>query len=73
MEMEVATTYSERRLIREELQRLEVEGVSLDPATKCRCECGNVHYRKRVANENQQPITKAMVTNDRDGTGELDR
>ena len=44
-----STTYSERRLIRERLQREEVEGVSLDPATKCICpNCNQVHYKRKV-------------------------
>jgi hypothetical protein len=40
-------TYSERKLIRERLQREEIQGVSLDAATKCICHCGQVHYRKK--------------------------
>lgn len=53
-------TYSTRREIREELQRREVEGVSLDPATKCRCSCGDIHYRKREeANEQNRLSSNA--------------
>ena len=45
-------TLSDRRRIREQLEREQAEGVSLDPAVKCKCICGNVHYRKREeANE----------------------
>jgi hypothetical protein len=40
-------TYSTQREIREELLRQEAEGVSLDPAVKCRCDrCGAVHYKR---------------------------
>jgi hypothetical protein len=40
-------TYSTRREIREELQRQEAEGVSLDPDVKCICDhCGAVHYKR---------------------------
>jgi hypothetical protein len=47
-------TYSERRKIREEIQRLEQEGVSLDPAIKCRCACGNVHYKLRGSSNGKE-------------------
>lgn len=41
------TTYSERRRIREEIERSEVQGESLDPATKCICDrCGAIHYKR---------------------------
>jgi hypothetical protein len=48
-----ATTYSERKKMREELQRQEVEGVIIDPAAKCKCDrCGQIHFRPRKeANE----------------------
>lgn len=39
---------SERRRIREELQRTEASGFSVDPADKCKCDkCGRVHYIPR--------------------------
>lgn len=41
-------TYSDRRRVREALQREEVEGESLDPAMKCKCsECGQVHFKPK--------------------------
>jgi hypothetical protein len=47
-EMNSELTYSTRREIREELQRQEAEGVSLDPAVKCICpNCNQVHYRSK--------------------------
>jgi hypothetical protein len=50
-------SYSERRVIREELQREDVEGVSLDPALKCVCpNCNSVHYKAK-----QEEVKPARV------------
>ena len=47
-------TYAERRRIREDLQRAEQEGESLDPAIKCRCpHCNQVHYKRKEPNDLQ--------------------
>lgn len=41
-------SFSERRRIREQLQRSNEDGVSLDPAIKCKCpDCGSVHYKPK--------------------------
>jgi uncharacterized OB-fold protein len=41
-------SYSERRKIREELERSDLQGESLDPTIKCKCrDCGIVHFRPR--------------------------
>lgn len=48
-------TYSDRRKIREEIQQSDAEGFSVDPAIKCKCSCGNVHYRKRDETNAETP------------------
>lgn len=41
-------SFSERRRIREELERSQANGFSVDPADKCKCpECGIVHFKPR--------------------------
>jgi len=45
-------SYTERRRIREELERSEVQGLNLDPTVRCKCDrCGAVHYRPKERNE----------------------
>jgi hypothetical protein len=56
MKMISELTYSTRREIREELLRQEAEGVSLDPAVKCRCDrCGAIHYCKKEETNDGTP------------------
>lgn len=47
------TSFSERRRIREQLQRSEIKGESLDPAIKCVCHCGYVHYKPKPRKESE--------------------
>jgi hypothetical protein len=48
--MKLPQTYTERRKLREQLQRESYQGVNIDAAVKCVCQkCGQVHYRKREA------------------------
>lgn len=40
-------SFAERRRIREQLQRSEAQGVSLDVGVKCKCpDCGMIHYKR---------------------------
>ena len=49
-------TLAERKRIREQLQREDAQGESLDPATKCKCpDCGIIHFRPRKENNEQRP------------------
>lgn len=52
MKIDQATiqSFSERRKIIEEIERLQIEGVRVDVADLCVCkECGGSHYKPRVA------------------------
>ena len=48
-------TYTERRKIREELQRSGVSGESIDGTVKCKCpDCGELHYKRKPDNQTNE-------------------
>lgn len=50
-------TISERRRIREERQRADIEGFREDVANLCKCpNCGEVHYRPRSEAEVNEKV-----------------
>lgn len=59
MKIETATlqSFSERRKIREELQRSESQGIRVDVADVCKCpNCGIDHYRPRSEAEANEKV-----------------
>jgi hypothetical protein len=49
-------SYSDRRRVREELERQGVDGERVDVGVKCRCPlCNQVHYKRKESTD------KAMV------------
>jgi hypothetical protein len=67
MEMEI-NTFADRRRVREELERQGVDGERVDVGVKCRCQCGDVHYRRKTEKDNDGQVQARTQQEEDDNT-----